>query len=317
MASIKAKHPSPLIDQIVGHEEQKQSLLHNIRNGQLASAFIFHGPGGVGKKKLVRAFLQVANCQETELACGRCSPCVRSLEEKNEFIHEINLQSKKNISVDQVRELRYQLSLKPLHPVRFVIIDPADCLSGAAANALLKVLEETPERTHFFLLTDRLGSLLLTIRSRCHKVPLTCLSREELLQIQDFGTKALDWSRGRVDQAIFLEEAESQEKINQSLELFRSLLCGEPRDWKKEAPWFFTKNGEQEFCLNLWNQALQRRLHGEDKDISWLPPTPKTISFIFECLQDLEKDLWSNVDKLLALENFYYSCHTASPHFTV
>ena len=306
MASVKAEAPS-LIEQMVGHEEQKQALLKNLKEGRLASSFIFHGPGGVGKKKLVRAILQVANCQKAELACGRCSPCVRSLEEKNEFIHEMNLQSKKNISVDQVRELRQQLSLKSLHPARFVIIDPADYLSRGAANALLRLLEEPPEKTHFFLLTNRLGSLIVTIRSRCHKFSFTSLSREELLQIQNFSTTALDWSRGSVDRAFFLEEAESQKQFGQSLELFHSLFCEEPQDWKKKSPWFFKENREREFCLDIWNQALQKNLHAEDGSLHWLPSDPRVVSFIFECLQSFEKDIWNNVDKLLALENFYYS----------
>ena len=142
---------STLIEKIVGHKEQIQSLLQSLEHGQLPCALIFHGPDGVGKKTLVRALLQVANCQQTSLACGRCSPCVRSLQHKNEMIHEITLQSKKNISVDQIRDLHSQLSLQSIHPARFVIIDPADRLSKAAANALLKLLEEAPKKpTSFF-----------------------------------------------------------------------------------------------------------------------------------------------------------------------
>ncbi len=306
MAFVETATPC-LMEQLVGHEEQKQSLLQNLKNRQLASAFIFHGPEGVGKKKLVRALLQVANCQEAELACGCCSLCVRSLEERNEFIHELNLQSKKNISVDQVRDLRQQLSLKPLHPVRFIIVDSADRLSIAASNALLKLLEESPEKTYFFLLTNRLGSLITTVRSRCQKIPFTGLSKEELVQIHSFSAKALDWSRGSADRAFFLEEAENQEQLDESLKFFHSLLCEEPRDWKKKFPWFFSKDGQREFCLEIWSHALHKKLHREDENLHWLPSDPKDISFVFEQLQSFEKDLWGNVDKLLALENFYYS----------
>ena len=299
-----------LMEQIVGHREQKRNFLKSLKDRSMASSFILHGPEGVGKKKFVRALLQVANCQEEELSCGSCSPCIRSLQEKNELIYELNLQSKKNISMDQVRDLRQQLSLKSLHSARFVIVDPADCLSIAAANALLKLLEEAPEKTHFFLITSRLGSLITTIRSRCYKIPFTGLNREELLQIKDFSTIALDWSRGRVDQAFFLENAENREQLNESLKFFQSLFCEEPQDWKKKFPWFFSKDDERKFCLEIWNQALHKKLHGEgsgDDDLHWLPSDLKVINFTFEQLQFFEKNLWTNVDKLLALENFYYS----------
>ena len=309
MASLKTA-TSCLMEQLVGHEEQRQNLLQNLKDEQLASAFIFHGPRGVGKKKLVRALLQVANCQKAEWACGCCSLCVRSLEEKNEFIHELNLQSKINISVDQVRDLRQQLSLKPLHSVRFVIIDSADRLSVAASNALLKLLEESPPKTYFFLITDRLGSLIATIRSRCQKISFTGLSKEELVQIHDFSARALDWSRGSVDRAFFLEEVENREQLDESLKFFRSLLCEDPQDWKRKFPWFFSKDTQREFCLGIWNQALYKKLHGEDDNLHWLPSDTNEVSFVFEQLQSFEKDLWGHVDKLLALENFYYSLRT-------
>ena len=305
---------STLIEKIVGHKEQVQSLLQSLKLGQLPSALIFHGPGGVGKKTLVRALLQVANCQQSPLACGRCSPCVRSLQHKNEMIHEITLQSKKNISVDQIRDLHSQLSLQSVHPARFVIIDPADRLSKAAANALLKLLEEAPKKTHFFLLTHRMASLLTTIRSRCHRLSFTELTREELGKIQEFSDTALIWSRGRVEQALALEEEGAVEQLDQSLKFFSSLLWDSPQDWKKKAPWFFTKDGGMESCLGFWGQALEKRLWGEQKDqLDWLPADSKSIVFVFERLLGLERDLWANVDRQLAIENFYYSLKQVLP----
>ena len=245
-------------------------------------------------------------------ACGQCSFCHRILEKKNELIYEINLEEKKNISVDQIREVRYFVSLQALNPFRFVIIDPSDRLSRPASNALLKILEEPPAGTHFFLLTDRPGSLLATIRSRCQKFLFHPLNRDELLQIENFGEEALSWSCGSVEQAFFLEDPENKTQLGQSLEFLRSLLSPEPAEWKKHFPWFFSKeNGSQrEFCFKIWNRAFQKKLYSQDcqkDDLDWLPGDPEVITSFFDSLHSFQENLWANVDKLLALESFYYS----------
>src|SRR5690606_12088493 len=148
-----------------------------------------------------RGLLQVLNCQRDVQACGVCNNCVRALESKNEFIFEIGLDGKKNISVESVRELHKFLSLKTMSAARFVVVDPADQLSKAASNALLKVLEEPPEKTHFFLLTNRLSSLLPTIRSRSQILRFSKLSLEQMKQLNDLHDTAISWSCGRVDYA--------------------------------------------------------------------------------------------------------------------
>ena len=301
-----------LISQFVGHGTQKNWLLERAAKKELPSSIIFQGPQGVGKKTLAQALLQVLNCKQSELSCGQCSNCKRSLEEKNELIHFIEPEDKKSIGVDQIRELHKILSLRTMHEARMVIIDPADKLTNQSANALLKVLEEAPEKTYFILITEQIRSLLPTIRSRSHMLKFSTLSPSELAQFQAFDEVSLTWSGGRLQMAMDLQEKEHVDQLNDSLQFLYSLICEMPQDWKKKAPWFFANNERaREFNFNIWNQALEKRLYKADVDLNWLPEDSARISFIHEKIEFLKKDILANVDKLLAIENFYYQLKPA------
>ncbi len=291
----------------VGHELNKNWLLSQYQKDQLPSSLIFQGPEGVGKKQLAVALLQWINCQKVEQgACGECSDCNRVLEEKNELIYRLQPETKKIIGVDQVREIHSFLSLRSMKPARFVIIDPADKLSTPAANALLKVLEEAPPKTFFFLITDRMRSLLPTIRSRSHILKFQPLKAAELRQFQDFSDLAIEWSAGNLQMALELEDEKNVDQLNESLRFFYSLLCEGPQDWKRKAPWFFGDDHAREFSLNIWKQALAKRLHGQGENLDWVPEGGAAISMVYDSLETLKTDIRANVDKLLALENFFY-----------
>jgi DNA polymerase-3 subunit delta' len=298
-----------LIYQLIGHQQQKEWLLEQVQRGGLPSAMILQGPHGIGKKFLALALLQVMNCDQDPWACGQCSNCQRVFEEKNELITVLEPDGKKNISVDQVRELHQFLNLQSIKPARFVIINPADKLSVQASNALLKVLEESPEKTHFFLLTERVAGLLPTIRSRSHLLKFTTLTREELLSYKKFQALSLDWSDGRLQIAEELEQEKNQEQLNNSLQFLYSLLCEGSQDWKKVAPWFFNREESRDFTFLIWKQALSKRLHGEGENLDWIPESSQTLTQVYERLEDLKKDISGNMDKVLAIENFYYGLH--------
>lgn len=295
-----------LIEQLVGHKEQERWLLEQAHKKTLPSSLIFQGPEGVGRKYLALALLQVMNCQQSELACGECSHCRRVLEEKNEMVYLLKPESKKSISVDQVREIHSFLTLKSLQPARFVIIDPADKLSTPAANSLLKVLEESPENTYFILITEKMRGLLPTIRSRSHILKFNPLSENELLQYKKFSKLSLQWSAGRLQRALELEDEKNVEQLNQSLQFFYSLLSGQPQDWKKLAPWFFSNDINREWSIDIWKQALHQRLHQQGENLDWVPEKSGEIAGVYENIESLENDIGANVDKLLALENFFY-----------
>ncbi len=296
-----------LMQQLVGHQDIKQWLIDQYQQDKLPTSFIFQGPEGIGKKFLAVALLQWINCQKQEVgACGECSDCRRVFEDQNELIYRLQLEGKKSIGVDQIREIHSFLTLRSIKPARFVIIDPADALSNAAANALLKALEEAPEKTYFFLITDKTRSLLPTIRSRSHILKFQPLRRDELKSFQDFSDLALEWSAGNIQRAQELEEDQTVDQLNDSLRFFYSLLCEGPQDWKKTAPWFFNDNHARDFSFSIWTQALQKRLHNEGENLDWVPEGSGAIAQVYESVENLRSDIHANVDKLLAIENFYY-----------
>ncbi len=299
-----------LMNQFVGHQTNKDWLLTQYRENKMPTSIILQGPQGVGKKFLAVALLQQINCQHAETACGVCSDCTRVLEDKNEMIYRLHPESKKTIGVDQVRDLHHFLTLRSIKPARFVIVDPAEKLSTPAANALLKVLEEAPENTYFFLITDKMRSLLPTIRSRSHILKFNRLSQEELKQYKDFGHLALEWSAGQLQMALELEEEKKADQLNESLRFFYALLCEAPQDWKKQASWFFSDDLARDFGFNIWNQALSKRLHQQGENLDWIPENSGTIAQIYDSLERLNSDILANVDKLLAVENFYYRVHS-------
>ncbi|MEM7646748.1 MAG: hypothetical protein AAF203_07565 [Pseudomonadota bacterium] len=260
-----------ILDHYIGHGDHVQWLTQRHQQNQLPSTMIFQGPTGVGKKLLVRGFLQKLVCEKSqEKPCGVCSHCLRVLEEQNEMVFELGVDGKKNISVAQVRELHEALALKSMRGFRFVIIDPADRLSRQAANSLLKVLEESPEGTHFFLITDRVFGILPTIRSRAHILTFGRMTSAELEQ--KWGSlELLSWAGGRFDQAERLKEAETVEYLNKSIQLLYALVNDQPQDWKKKAPWFFSHEEWRRFCFFIWNQCLEKRLFKIDQDLDWLP----------------------------------------------
>jgi DNA polymerase III delta' subunit len=302
-----------LIHKFVGHQFAKNWLLDRAKNDDLPHALILQGPAGVGKRTLAQALLQVMNCPTEELACGECSFCQRALEDHNEFVYNLKPEGKKQIGVDQVREVHQFLSLKSLRQARFVIIDPADRMTASAANSLLKVLEEAPEKTYFFLITEQVKTLLPTIRSRAQILTFAPLSKKDLMRYRKFDEVSLAWSDGRLGLAIELSEQNALDQLNNSIQFFYSLLTEQPQDWKKKAPWFFGDDLARDFNFKIWHQALSKRLHNTEADLEWLPAESGRLSFIFEQVEDLKLDIDANVDKLLALENFYYKLHQDQP----
>ena len=301
-----------LMGQVVGHSSSVSWLLDQAQKGRLPSSMIFQGPQGVGKKLVALGLLQVMNCTEEPLSCGRCSACVRVLQPQNEMLYTLERQDKKNIGVESVREVHHFLHLKSLRPARFVLMDGADGLSPAGANALLKVLEEAPPQTHFILITHRPGELLPTIRSRSHLVKFHPLSRSELKSHGGFHPMALDWSGGRLQRALELQEEKARGQLNQSLKFLYSLLYEPPQDWKKMAPWFFEKTDQsRQGAFDVWAQALEKRLYAQGENLDWLPQERAALIRIYQGLERLQEDLRANGDKLLALERFYYEAHTS------
>jgi DNA polymerase-3 subunit gamma/tau len=163
------KYRPQTFDTVVGQPHITTTLKNAIKNNQLAHAFLFCGPRGVGKTTCARILAKTINCEDRTPegeACNHCVSC-KSFNDGQSFnIHELDAAS--NNSVDDIRELVNQVRFVPQSgKYKVYIIDEVHMLSSSAFNAFLKTLEEPPPYAIFILATTEKHKILPTILSRC------------------------------------------------------------------------------------------------------------------------------------------------------
>ena len=199
---------------VVGQKHITSTLQNAIERGQLAHAYLFCGPRGVGKTTCARIFAKAINCLHPHgaEACNECESCRSFNEGRSLNIHELDAAS--NNSVEDIRTLIEQVRIIPqVGRYSVFIIDEVHMLSAAAFNAFLKTLEEPPAHAIFILATTEKHKIIPTILSRC--------------QIYDF-------NRIRVEDAVdYLRYIASQEGVTadeESLNLIAQKADGGMRD---------------------------------------------------------------------------------------
>jgi DNA polymerase-3 subunit gamma/tau len=163
------KYRPQTFDTVVGQSHITTTLKNAIKNNQLAHAFLFCGPRGVGKTTCARILAKTINCEHQTKdgeACNKCNSCVSFNEGTSLNIHELDAAS--NNSVDDIRSLVDQVRFAPqAGQYKVYIIDEVHMLSSSAFNAFLKTLEEPPPYAIFILATTEKHKILPTILSRC------------------------------------------------------------------------------------------------------------------------------------------------------
>jgi len=196
---------------IIGHQEQIKFLEKSLNNNHLNHAYIFAGPKFIGKEKIAKLFAQSIICekiqnQTSDKPCNDCPNCKQFQKAIYSDFYEINLSDgKKDISIEQIKQLQYQITLKSfLGNYKIALINNADKLNKASANALLKTLEEPPANTIIILLTSHLKSLLPTIISRCQLLKFGYVNQDLIYKyLVDQGERRdkakiiSRWSQGR------------------------------------------------------------------------------------------------------------------------
>ena len=177
-----------------GREDVVEFFRRAVAAERLAHAYLFLGPAGVGKADFAREltrFLFCLNRSDSQFgdgdlgSCGTCRNCRRIEHGNLPDLHWFGRkENKRDIIIDTVRELQYEMSLKPFEgPWKVFVIEEADRLNVASANCLLKVLEEPPERSLILLLAEEQENFLPTILSRVHVVRFKELQIGELANV--------------------------------------------------------------------------------------------------------------------------------------
>ncbi len=163
------KYRPQTFDTVVGQQHITTTLKNAIKNNQLAHAFLFCGPRGVGKTTCARILAKTINCENLQPdgeACNTCNSCKSFNEGISLNIHELDAAS--NNSVDDIRTLVEQVRFMPqAGKYKVYIVDEVHMLSAAAFNAFLKTLEEPPPYAIFILATTEKHKIIPTILSRC------------------------------------------------------------------------------------------------------------------------------------------------------
>ena len=177
---------------LVGQESIATTLKNSIRRGQLAHAYLFCGPRGVGKTSTARIFAKTINCMNPSAdlePCGECESCKSFAKGLSYSIHELDAAS--NNSVEDIRLLTEKVRIPPQTGKYSVyIIDEVHMLSSAAFNAFLKTLEEPPAHAIFILATTEKHKILPTILSRCQTYDFNRISIEDIVKnLKDIASK--------------------------------------------------------------------------------------------------------------------------------
>ena len=169
---------------LIGQDNIAQTLKNSILRGQLAHAYLFCGPRGVGKTTTARIFAKMINCSNPSAdmePCGQCESCLSFAEGRSYCIHELDAAS--NNGVEDIKTLMEQVRIPPqVGKYSVYIIDEVHMLSQAAFNAFLKTLEEPPAHAIFILATTEKHKILPTILSRCQTYDFNRITIENIVR---------------------------------------------------------------------------------------------------------------------------------------
>ena len=222
---------------IVGNESKIAKLKNLAAEKNFPHAVLFAGIEGIGKRRIAETCAAALMCENPTGGepCGTCDSCklVAARTHPDFYIVEPeDTKAARNIKIGQIRELQHEASLLPVQADRrVVIIDGAEFMNKAAANCILKSLEEPPGQTLFILITANRAGLLLTIRSRCMTVNFDKLSPAQIYEtlvandLDDVKAKKLSViSDGSLGRALILEQSGGYELRDEALTLIKQLV---------------------------------------------------------------------------------------------
>lgn len=177
--SLAVKHRPKHLKELVGQKHIVTQIEGMLKTKKLPSTILLEGNTGSGKTTTARLLATYINCK-TMNACGECLSCTMMKDAASPDYHELNMGS--NGKVDDARAYARQAQMSPQGRRRIMVLDEAHALTGAAAQALLKVLEEPPEKTIWILCTTNPEKLLPTILNRCVRMTIKPVEPEVIMR---------------------------------------------------------------------------------------------------------------------------------------
>ena len=272
IVSARKYRPSNF-ETLIGQDNIAQTLKNSIIRGQLAHAYLFCGPRGVGKTSTARIFAKIINCaspSELMEPCGNCESCVSFEENRSYCIHELDAAS--NNGVEDIKILMEKVRIPPqLGKYSVFIIDEVHMLSQSAFNAFLKTLEEPPAHAIFILATTEKHKILPTILSRCQTYDFNRITIDNIVKnlrmiAQKEGIK-ID------DESLHIIANKGDGAMRDSLTIFDQTIafCGNEVKYEEviknlnvldyEHSFNLVDaflNGDYSFCLNKFDQILTK-----------------------------------------------------------
>jgi DNA polymerase III subunit delta' len=227
---------------LLGQERAVALLRRAWVEGRVPQAYCFTGPSGVGRRSAALALAQALNCLApirgaADDACGSCRACRKVAAGEHPDVTLVTPTEKTVITIDQIRAVTVQAALRPYEgAVKVWILDPAEQLQEAAANALLKTLEEPAGQALFILVASGFHGLLPTIRSRCQEVrfdPLPDAALRAILTAHGrtpaVAAAVAALAAGSAERALALDPAEVAADREQAVTTLRAALAPLPR----------------------------------------------------------------------------------------